>query len=134
MVAFIDEHREAWGVEPICNVVRIAPSTYYRLKSLEKAPEKRSPRQLRDTSYKAQILRVWKENHEVYGARKIWRQMQREGVPIARCTVERLMNAMGLKGVTRGKAIKWTTVPSNNNLCPLDLVQRSFCAERPNQL
>lgn len=134
MVAFIDEHRSVLGVEPICRELQIAPSTYYRLKSFEKHPERQSPRRLRDEIYKNEIQRVWDENHEVYGARKVWRQMQREGFRIARCTTERLMKALGLQGVTRGKTTKRTTVPSKNDPRPMDLVQRVFFANRPNQL
>ncbi len=98
MVAFVDEHRSVLGVEPMCKELQIVPSTYYRLKSLENAPEKFSPRRQQDELYKSQIRRVWEENHEVYGARKIWRQLHREGFEIARYTTERLMRAMGLKG------------------------------------
>jgi len=90
----------------MCKELQIAPSTYYRLKSFENAPEKFSPRRQQDELYKSHIRRVWEENHEVYGARKIWRQLHREGFEIARCTTERLMRAMGLRGVTRGRAIK----------------------------
>lgn len=134
MVAFIDEHRSVLGVEPICRELPIAPSTYYRLKNLKKHPEQLSARYQQDQRYTAEIRRVWEENHEVYGARKVWRQLQREGFRIARCTTERLMRAMGLQGVTRGRTIKRTTISSKSDLKPLDLVQRAFCAERPNQL
>jgi transposase InsO family protein len=118
----------------MCKELPIAPSTYYRLKSLENAPEKFSPRRQQDELYKSHIQRVWEENHEVYGARKIWRQLHREGFEIARCTTERLMRAMGLRGVTRGRAIQRTTISSNNDSRPMDLVQRVFYAIRPNQL
>lgn len=134
MVAFIDEHRSVLGVEPICRELPIAPSTYYRFKNLQEHPERRSARRQLDERYTTEIRRVWEENHEVYGARKVWRQLQREGFRIARCTTERLMKAMGLQGVTRGRTIKRTTTPSKNALKPLDLVQRAFCADRPNQL
>lgn len=134
MVAFIDEHRSVLGVEPICRELPIAPSTYYRLKNLQEHSERQSARRQLDERYRTEIRRVWEENHEVYGARKVWRQLQREGFRIARCTTERLMKAMGLQGVTRGRTIKRTTIASKNALKPLDLVQRAFCADRPNQL
>lgn len=134
IVAFIDVHRKVLGVEPICKELLIAPSTYYRMKRLEKFPEKRSLRWQRDEYGKREIRRVWHENHEVYGARKVWLQLHREGSNIARCTTERLMKAMGLRGVTRGRTEKRTTIPSRSDLRPLDLVQRAFCADRPNQL
>jgi transposase InsO family protein len=134
MVAFIDEHRSVLGVEPICKELPIAPSNYYRLKNLVKHPEQLSARYQLDQRYTTEIRRVWEENHEVYGARKVWRQLQREGFQIARCTTERLMKAMGLQGVTRGRTIKRTTIPSKNAPKPLDLVQRAFYADRPNQL
>ena len=133
MVAFIDEHREAEGVESICNELPIASSTYYTRKAAKADPTKLSPRRRRDASLQVDIRRVWDENFMVYGARKVWRQLVREGHRVARCTVERLMRQMGLRGVARGKA-KRTTVPSDRDPRPLDLVRRVFHAERPNQL
>jgi transposase InsO family protein len=133
IVAFIDEHRSVLGVEPICRELRIAPSTYYRLKDIEKHPEKQSARHRQDEYDKREIRRVWEENHEVYGVRKVWHQLHREGFHIARYTTERLMKVMGLQGVTRSRA-KRTTIASQSNLKPLDLVQRAFLADRPNQL
>ena len=134
MVAFIDEHRKVLGVEPICKELPIAPSTYYRLKHLEKFPDEESPRRQRDECCKHEIRRVWEENHEVYGARKVWWQLLREGFQIARCTTERLMKVMGLRGVTCGRTAKRTTIASPNDSRPLDLVKRAFYANRPNQL
>jgi len=134
MVAFIDEHRKVLGVEPICKELPIAPSTYYRLKRFEKFPEEKSPRVQRDEYCKREIQRVWHENHEVYGAKKVWIQLHREGRVIARCTTERLMKAMDLSGVTRGRTVKRTTISSRSDLRPLDLVKRQFRADRPNQL
>lgn len=134
MVAFIDGHRKVLGVEPICDELPIAPSTYYRLKGLARDPGGRAPRHKRDEVYQDEIRRVWEENHHVYGARKVWRQLGREGFGIARCTVERLMRRMGLKGAVRGKGTRRTTISSDRDPRPVDLVRRSFRAERPNQL
>jgi len=103
MVAFIDEHREAYGVEPICSVLPIAPSAYYEHKARERDPSRRPSRWLRDAELRKEIERVWKENFGVYGARKVWRQLTREGIDVARCTVERLMRSQGLYGVVRGR-------------------------------
>ncbi len=133
MVAFIDEHRQTWGVEPICAVLPIAPATYYQHKAWEADPETRPDRQKSDDYLSGEIRRVWEDNKEVYGAKKVWRQLKREGIHLARCTVERLMKYMGLEGVVRGKA-KRTTIPSDADHRPLDLVQRRFHAVRPNQL
>ena len=130
MVAFIDEHREAVGVAPICEVLPIAPSTYYTHKAAQAAPTKLSPRRRRDASLQVEIRRVWDENFMVYGARKVWRQLVREGHCVARCTIERLMRQMGLHGVVRGKP-KRTTVGSDHDQRPLDLVRRVFHADRP---
>ena len=134
MVSFIDEHREAYGVEPICEVLPIAPSTYYRHKALQADPFLRSARARRDEALRPEIRRVWKESFEAYGARKVWRQLGREGFALARCTVERLMREMGLQGVTRGRRFRVTTDPAETAVRPLDLVQRDFSAHRPNQL
>lgn len=133
MVAFIDEHREVAGVESICSELPIAPSTYYTHKAAQADPTKLSPRRRRDASLQAEIRRIWDENFMVYGARKVWHQLAREGHRVARCTVERLMRQMNLQGAIRGK-IKRTTVPSDRDLRPLDLVKRVFHATRPNQL
>ena len=133
MIAFIDEHREVLGVEPICDTLPIAPSTYYANKAASTDPEKRSKRATRDEALKKHIQRVWDANFSVYGARKIWLQLAREGVTVARCTVERLMRSMGLSGAVRGKT-KRITVASDHDVQPLDLVQRVFKAERPNRL
>jgi transposase InsO family protein len=133
MVAFIDDHRKAEGVESICKELPIAPSTYYAHKATQADPTKLSPRRQRDASLRIEIHRVWDENFMVYGARKVWRQLAREGHRVARCTIERLMRQMGLQGVVRGKP-KRTTVPSDRDSRPLDLVKRVFHATRPNQL
>jgi transposase InsO family protein len=132
-VAFIDDHRQALGVEPICRAMQIAPSTFYQHKAQQIDPDKRSPRQRRDEELRLAIQRVWDGNFKVYGARKVWRQLVREGVAVARCTVERLMRSMGLCGVVRGK-VKRTTVASDRDPRPLDLVHRKFSADRPNRL
>ena len=108
MVAFIDEHRESYGVEPICKRLPIAPSTYYEQKAREANPERVPPRTRRDAYLKERILSVWTENRRLYGARKVWHQLQRDGVVVARCTVARLMRAMGLRGVIRGRRTQTT--------------------------
>lgn len=130
---YIDRHRDEYGVEPICQVLPIAPSTYHRHKELERCPEKRSKRSRRDDQLSPEIQRVWQENYCNYGAHKIWKQLHRESIPVARCTVERLMNTLGIAGVRRGKRCI-TTIPSEQSVRPLDLVQRRFTADRPNQL
>jgi len=133
MVSFLDEHRPEYGVEPICAVLPIAPSTYYEQKAREADPDRLPPRVRRDTILREEIRRVWKENFQVYGARKVWRQLNREGIPVARCTVERLMGHMGLQGAVRGRKFK-TTIPDESAHRPADLVSRDFTADRPNQL
>jgi transposase InsO family protein len=133
MVAFIDAHREDYGVESICRTLPIAPSTYYEHKLYQARPELRSARAKRDDELKPEIRRVWEENHRVYGARKVWLQLNREGIKVARCTVARLMREMGLKGAVRGKTFR-TTVPDESAAQPADLVNRDFTATRPNQL
>ncbi|MES1945682.1 integrase catalytic region, partial [Salinisphaera sp. PC39] len=133
MVAFIDEHREVYGVEPICQVLPIAPSTYHAHKARERAPNRAPARVRRDAWLKVEIERVWHENFQVYGVRKVWRQLTREGFLVARCTVERLMRELGLAGVVRGKAVR-TTVRDTAQPCPRDLVNRDFAADYPNQL
>ena len=133
MIAFIDDHRAVHGVEPICKVLPIAPSTYYDHASKRADPGKLSARAQRDMALKPQITRVFVENFEVYGVRKVWRQLAREGVPVARCTVERLMADLGLQGVIRGQPIR-TTVQDKAAPCPLDHVNRQFHAPAPNML
>ena len=133
MVAFVDEYRDEYGVEPICAVVPIAPSTYYETKACQVDPD-RSARAQRDEWLRGEIDRVWKANFEVYGAEKVWKQLGREGMKVARCTVERLMRAMGLEGVVRSRAFRTTTTPGDVAERPLDLVDRDFRASRPNQL
>jgi len=133
MVAFIDAHRAMYGVEPICAVVPIAPSTYYEAKAREADPTRRPARTQRDGQLRGEITRVWQANRRVYGVRKVWRQLRREGVVAARCTVERLMKAEGLRGIVRGARVR-TTLPDTAAACPRDLVDRSFVASRPNQL
>jgi putative transposase len=134
MVTFIDQHRGTHGVEPICAVLPIAPSTYFRRKAQQQDPTKRSARARRDDELRVAIRRVWDGNDQVYGPRKVWRQLRREGVRVSRCTVERLMRAMGLRGVVRGRA--WTTTTQSDSAAarPTDLVDRQFTATRPNQL
>jgi transposase InsO family protein len=130
---FIDEHREEYGVEPICRVLPIAPSTY-RVHAARLADRSlRSDRAKRDAELRSVIERVWKANYEVYGVRKVWRQLNREGVAVARCTVARLMAEMGLAGAVRGKPVK-TTASNPATPCPEDRVNRQFNAPRPNAL
>ena len=135
MVEFVEAHRDAYGVEPICEVLPIAPATYYEHRARRLDPEKRPQRAKRDERLKVEVRRVWDESFEgTYGADKVWRQLGREGVDVARCTVERLMRAMDLRGAVRGRAFKVTTVTDESALRPPDLVKRSFAATRPNQL
>jgi len=134
MVAFIDQHRETYGVEPICALLPIAPSTYFLRKAQQADPTRQSVRAQRDTELRAAIQRVWDDNEQVYGPRKVWKQLRRDGQRVARCTVARLMRAMGLKGVTRGRAWIVTTHPTALADRPADLVDRQFTASRPNQL
>ena len=131
--AFVDEHRDQFGVEPICSVLQFAPSAYRRHAARQRDPSLISQRAQRDAELKPQIQRVWDSNMQVYGADKVWKQLNREGVRVARCTIERVMGSMGLHGVTRGKVVR-TTVPDANAPCPLDRVNRHFKADRPNQL
>jgi putative transposase len=134
MVAFINEHRDEYGVEPICEVLPIAPSTYYAHRARIMEPAKRADRAKRDDKLRQDIQRVWDENQAVYGAEKVWRQLRREKIDVARCTVERLMRDMGLRGAVRGRAFKVTTVADITAMRPPDLVDRKFSATRPNQL
>src|ERR1700757_4170388 len=133
MIAFIDDHRGARGVEPICKVLPIAPSTYHAHVAKRRDPAKLSARARQDAALKVDIWRVFEENFSVYGVRKVWRQLEREGFDVARCTVARLMRAMGLQGVIRGKSVK-TTVSDKAAPCPLDQVNRQFKVPRPNVL
>ena len=133
MIGFIDEHREAYGVEPICKVLPIAPSTYHERIARRQDPTRLSARAQRDQALKPEIARVFAENFAVYGVRKVWRQMMREGFSIARCTVDRLMREMGLHGVIRGKPVR-TTISDKAAPCPLDHVNRKFHAPAPNRL
>ena len=135
MVSFIDDHREVYGVGPICQVIPIAPSTYYAWKAKEADPGLRSVRANRDAWLKDEIWRLWHEHDEVYGARKVWQQLRRQGIEVARCTVERLMAELGLEGTTRGPR-KWkaTTVTDESTDRPADLVERDFTASAPNEL
>jgi putative transposase len=133
MIAFIDNHRGAYGVEPICKVLPIAPSTYHARAARRADPARLSPRARRDLVLAAEIRRVFEANFHVYGVRKIWRQLGREGVCAARCTVVRLMRQMGLQGAVRGREVR-TTVSNPAAPCPLDRVNRQFRASRPNAL
>ena len=133
MVSFIDMHRAEYGVEPICRVLPIAPSTYYEIKSRVADPTRLPARAQRDIVLCQEIRRVWDENRQVYGRRKVWHQLRREGASVARCTVDRLMRGMGLQGVVRGRKFK-TTIGDDLAMRPADLVRRDFTAARPNQL
>jgi putative transposase len=128
-VKFITEHQDRWGVEPICRVLQVAPSSYYA--AIRRAP---AARRQRDAVLKEEIRRVWDEHRRVYGADKVWAQLKREGIPVARCTVERLMRQLGLRGVVRGKARVRTTIGDAASTWPLDLVARQFRAPAPNRL
>jgi putative transposase len=127
-VSFIDGHRDCWGVEPICRVLQVAPSTYYAASG--RPP---SARALRDAELKVEIARVHKDNFSVYGARKVWRQLGREGIAVGRDRVARLMGELGIAGVVRGKT-KRTTTPAEAEQHPADLVERNFSAPAPNRL
>jgi transposase InsO family protein len=133
MIDFIDDHRDAYGVEPICHVLPIAPSTYRAHAARRKNPDLAPAREKRDRVLAPEVRRVFEENFRVYGARKVWRQLGREGFDVARCTVERLMRAMGIKGAMRGKPVR-TTVSDKAAPCPLDRVNRQFQAPAPNRL
>ena len=133
MVSFIDAHRKVYGVESICRVLPIAPSTYHAHTARRIEPTKRSARARRDDALGPEVRRVFEENFRVYGVRKVWRQLRREGFDVARCTVARLMRAMGLAGVIRGKPVR-TTISDRAAPCPLDRVNRQFRAPAPNML
>lgn len=133
MISFIDEYRSVLGVEPICRLLPIAPSTYYEVVAKRTDVGRLSARARRDMAMKIEIRRVFNENFQVYGVRKVWRQLQREGFDVARCTAARLMRVMGLQGIIRGKPVK-ATVSDKAAPCPLDRVNRQFCAPAPNML
>jgi len=133
MIGFIDDHKKEHGVEPICRVLPIAPSTYRGHAARRRDPEKRPPRMKRDAVLKVEVRRVFDENFRVYGVRKVWRQLKREGFDVARCTIERLMRELGLEGAVRGKKVK-TTKSDRAAPCPLDKVNRQFQAPAPNRL
>jgi transposase InsO family protein len=133
MIAFIDDHRAAYGVEPICRELPIAPSTYHAHAARRVDPAKAPPRVRRDAALRGEVRRVWAENFGVYGVRKVWRQLGREGTGVARCTVARLMRQMGLRGIVRGKSVR-TTISDKAAPCPLDRVNRDFKAPAPNRL
>jgi transposase InsO family protein len=132
-VAFVDQHREQYGVEPICRQIQIAPSSYYEHKARERDPDRLPDRIKRYMKLEFNIQRVWEGNFRVYGARKVWRQLLREGTSVARCTVERLMKKLGIQGVRRGKKCR-TTIADDLLDRPTDKVNRQFVATRPNQL
>ncbi len=133
MVSFIDAHRAQYGVEPICAQLPIAPSRYYEHKARQAEPARLPPRIRRDLELAHQIRRVYAKNFHVYDAHKVWRQLHREQIAVARCTVERLMRTLGLRGVVRGKKCR-TTIADDRADRALDLVNRQFRAIRPNQL
>ena len=133
MIAFIDDYRGEPGVEPICKVLPIAPSTYYDQLAKRADPSRLSARAIRDTELRPEIERVFDDNFRVYGVRKVWRQMRREGFDVARCTVARLMKSMGIEGIIRGKPVR-TTIPDKAKPCPLDRVNRQFRVPAPNML
>ena len=133
MSLFIEAHRESYGVDLICRVLQVAPSSYYRLKAQTSNPQLRSARTKSDEQAMIQIRRVWDESGQRYGVRKVWEQLKRDLVEIPRCQVDRLMRKHGLKGIRRDKGIR-TTVSDPKVPCPTDLVRRNFKAQRPNQL
>lgn len=133
MNAFIDEHRARCGVEPICTALQVAPSAYRQHAARQRNPALLPARAQRDAQLLPEVRRVFEQNLQVYGADKVWRQLLREGLAVARCTVERLMRLAGLRGARRGKSVR-TTVPDAKAACPLDRVNRQFQADRPNQL
>jgi transposase InsO family protein len=133
MIGFIEDHRSAYGVEPICRVLPIAPSTYHEHAAQRRDPSRMSARAKQDEALKQEVKRVFETNFGVYGVRKVWRQLLREGFRVARCTVARLMRKLGLKGVVRGKPVR-TTISDKAAVCPLDRVHRQFHAPAPNRL
>ena len=133
MIGSIDKHRQDYGVDPICRVLLIAPSTYHDHVAKRRNPALAAPRVRRDIALQVEVDRVFSENFKVYGVRKVWRQLEREGKVVARCTVERLIKSSGLQGVIRGKPIR-TTFGDKTVVCPLDRVNRDFSAPGPNAL
>jgi len=141
-VIFIDQNRSEYGVEPICKVLPIAPSTYYRSKHLQRHPEQRSARIQRDESMEVDIRRVWQENRCVYGARKVWKQLNRETIEVARCTIERLMQRLGIQGVRRGRTdvfaryiVGWRVMKTMHTDLVLDALEQSLWARgKPSDL
>ena len=133
MTEFVDRNRSQYGVASSCSVLPIAPSTYYEHAARGRDPDRLPTRSKRDAELRVEVDRVWHENRQVYGVRKVWKQLNREGHRVARCTVARLMRDMGLQGVVRGRKVK-TTVPDELALRPADLVDRNFSARRPNEL
>lgn len=133
MISFIDEYRGMFGVEPICRLLPIAPSTYYDNVAKRLDVDRLSVRARNDIAWKIEIRRVFEQNFRVYGVCKVWRQLKREGFDIARCTIARLMRSMGLQGIIRGKPIR-TTISSATGPSPLDRVNRQFKAAAPNRL
>ena len=129
----MEAHVSDFGVEPICRVLQIAPSTWHEHARRKADPDRLPQRVKRDAELSVQIRRVFDENFGVYGVRKVWKQLARDGIEVARCTVARLMKAMGLEGVVRGKRMK-TTIRDTATPCPLDKVNRQFAADRPNKL
>ena len=132
-MTFIDDHRDQYGVESICSVLPIAPSTYYEREARRRDPSLLPARAKRDAELRSSIDRVWHEQQEVYGVRKVWKQLKREKIDVARCTVARLMRDLGLRGAVHGKTIR-TTIPDTSASRPPDLVKRDFTATRPNEL
>lgn len=133
MTAFIEEHRGFYGVEPMCKMLQIAPSTYYERRAVLRDPSRASARTKSDASLCLKIEAIWEENRRLYGARKIWHVLRRDSEDVARCTVERLMKVLGVRGVVRGKKVV-TTNPDTSHACPDDKVNRQFFADCPNQL
>jgi putative transposase len=133
VIAFVDQNRQQHGVESLCKALQIAPSGYRRHAARRRNPALLPARAKRDAALLPQVQNTWDAHHQVYGADKLWKQLRREQVLVARCTVERLMRRLGLRGVMRGKAVR-TTVPDPKASCPQDRVNRQFKAERPNQL
>lgn len=134
MIRFIDAHKDEFGVEPICEVLPIAPSTYYDAVARRDDPARRSARDRRDVVLRGHIRRIWQDNHQVYGVRKVWRALGREGIVVAKCTVRRLMAQMGLRGATRGRRWVRTTIADPAAARPADLVNRDFSVPAPNRL
>ncbi len=132
-VLFVDRYREQYGVEPICKQIEIAPSSYYEHKARIRDPARLPDRIKRDRGLEYDIQRVWESNFKVYGVNKVWRQLLREGIRVARCTVERLMKKLGMQGIRRGKKC-WTTLTDDLLDRPADKVNRQFVATRSNQL